>query len=64
MEPKIIDWNKVQYKGITLKVSPELIQDAYHGITITRTEFIQHIEEIYSKKISQMRIEKLTKLGI
>ena len=64
MEPKIIDWNKIQYKGVELKVSPELIQDAYHGITITRTEFIQHIEEIYSKKISQMRIEKLTKLGI
>ena len=64
MEPKIIDWNNIQYKGVELKVSPELIQDAYHGITITRTEFIQHIEEIYSKKISQMKIEKLTKLGI
>ena len=64
MEPKIIDWNKIQYKGVELKVSPELIQDAYHGITITRTEFIQHIEEIYQKEISSIRESKLNQISI
>ena len=64
MEPKIIDWNKIQYKGVELKVSPELIQDSYHGIIITRTEFIQHIEEIYQKEISSIRESKSNQIGI
>lgn len=63
-KPKIIAYNKVLYKEVILKVTPELIQDAHHGITITENEFIQHLEQLYQKEIQQIRNNKLIQIGI
>ena len=64
MEIKIIDYNKVLFKGQILKVSPEIIQDAHHGIIITEEQFSQYITDTYNKEISIVRNNKLKQLGI
>ena len=64
MEIKIIDYNKVIFKGQILKVTPEIIQDANHGIIITERQFSQYITDLYNKEISIVRNNKLKQLGI
>ena len=64
MEVEVVDYNKVLFKGQILKVSPEIIQDAHHGIIITEEQFSQYITDTYNKEISIVRNNKLKQLGI
>ncbi len=64
MEIEVVAYNKVLFKGQILKVSPEIIQDAHHGIIITEEQFSQYITDVYNKEISIVRNNKLKQLGI
>ena len=64
MEVEIIAYNKVLFKGQVLKVEPEVLQDAHHGIIITEEQFSQYITDTYNKEISIVRNNKLKQLGI
>lgn len=64
MDIEIVDYNKVKFRNQILEVSPEVIQDAYHGIVMTGEEFTKYITVIYNKQLNQIRIKKLKDLGI
>jgi len=64
MNIEVVAYNKVLFKDQILKVTPEVIQDAHHGISITEEQFIQYITDIYNKQIHIIRNNKLKQLGI
>ena len=60
---KIIAYNEVLYRGVKIKVIPELILEM-NSSAITEEEAINYFEKIYGRELQQMRIEKLNKLRI
>ena len=62
-EIKIIAYNEVLYRGVEIKVIPELIQEMYASV-ITEGEALNYFEKIYRRELQQMRIEKLNQIGI
>ena len=62
-EIKIIAYNEVLYRGVKIKVIPELILEM-NSSAITEEEAINYFEGIYGRELQQMRIEKLNKLRI
>ena len=60
---KIIAYNEVLYRGVEIKVIPELILEM-NSSAITEEEAINYFEGIYGRELQQMRIEKLNKLRI
>lgn len=55
---KVISYNKILYKGICIKVSPEAIQDAHAG-TIDINLLESYIKRMYRKSIQEIREEKI-----
>ena len=62
-EIKIIAYNEVLYRGVKIKVIPELIQEMY-AVVITEGEALNYFEKIYRRELQQIRIEKLNQIGI
>jgi hypothetical protein len=55
---KITHYNKVEYRGVTINVIPEIIEEMNSG-NITEQEAIDYFEKIWKRELQQMRIEKL-----
>ena len=62
-EIKIIAYNEVLYRGVKIKVIPELILEM-NSSAITEEEALNYFEKIYGRELQQMRIEKLNQIGI
>jgi len=53
---------RAQYKGVKLDLSPEIIQDMYHGVLITEKEIELIIIDSYKRNLSSHREQLLNKL--
>ena len=58
---KYIEHNKILFKGVTIKVSFEFIQDADAG-SIDWNEIVSHIITLYNKQISVIREYKINQI--
>ena len=53
---------QAHYKGVKLDLSPEIIQDMYHGVFITEKEIELIILDSYKINLSSHREQLLNKL--
>lgn len=53
---------QAHYKGVKLDLSPEIIQDMYHGILITEKEIEKIISDSYQRCLIIHRENKLKEL--
>ena len=57
-EIKMLDHRTFSYKGLHMKVSPELIQDV-HANNVSAEEFEKYLHDIYMRNISIGRNNKI-----
>lgn len=53
---------QAHYKGVKLDLSPEIIQDMFHGVLITEKEIELIILDSYKRNLSSHREQLLNKL--
>ncbi len=60
-EIKMVDYRTFSYRGLHMKVSPELIQDV-HANNVSAEEFEKYLHDIYLRNIHIVRNDKINQI--
>ena len=61
IEIKLKDYKTITYRGLDIRVAPELIQEL-HANMVDIEEFKNHLQDLYLKKLLTIRKNKINQI--